>query len=105
MVIAYDGTAYAGWQFQENALGIQQLVEEALAYIERAPVRVYGSSRTDAGVHAEGFVAHFRLTKPVPPPNVWQKRRTPTSSRLHQRCLIPRPTSTGQTSNRVPLWR
>ena len=70
MVIAYDGTAYAGWQFQENALGIQQLVEEALAYIERAPVRVYGSSRTDAGVHAEGFVAHFRLTKPVPPPNV-----------------------------------
>ena len=52
MVIAYDGTAYAGWQFQENALGIQQLVEEALAYIERAPVRVFGSSRTDAGVHA-----------------------------------------------------
>ncbi len=69
-VIAYDGTAYSGWQYQENALGIQQVVEEALAWIERAPVRVYGSSRTDAGVHANGFVAHFHLSKPIPPKNL-----------------------------------
>ncbi len=68
--IAYDGTAYAGWQAQENALGIQQVVEEALAYLERGPVRIYGSSRTDAGVHAKGFVAHFHLTKPIPPRNL-----------------------------------
>ena len=51
-VIAYDGTAYSGWQYQENAVGIQQVVEEALAFLEGAPVRVFGSSRTDAGVHA-----------------------------------------------------
>ena len=70
VIIAYDGTAYSGWQYQDNALGIQQVVEEALAYIERAPVRIYGSSRTDAGVHAEGFVGHFHLTKPVPPQNI-----------------------------------
>lgn len=70
VVIAYDGTAYSGWQFQENAIGIQQCVEEALAYLEGAPVRVYGSSRTDAGVHAKGFVAHFTLTKPIPPKNL-----------------------------------
>lgn len=69
-VIAYDGTDYSGWQFQENALGIQQVVEEALAWLEQGPVRVYGSSRTDAGVHAKGFVCHFNLTKPVPPENV-----------------------------------
>ncbi len=68
--IAYDGTAYAGWQAQENALGIQQVVEEALAYLEGSPVRLYGSSRTDAGVHAKGFVAHFYLTKPIPPTNL-----------------------------------
>ena len=67
VVIAYDGTGFSGWQFQENAVGVQQVVEEALEWIERAPVRVYGSSRTDAGVHARGFVAHFELTKPVPP--------------------------------------
>ena len=70
IVIAYDGTAYSGWQFQENALGIQQVVEEVLAYLEGSPVRVYGSSRTDAGVHARGFVAHFHLTKPIPPKNL-----------------------------------
>jgi len=70
VTIAYDGTAYSGWQFQENALGIQQVVEEALAYLEGGFVRVFGSSRTDAGVHAKGFVGHFELTKPIPPKNL-----------------------------------
>ena len=70
VVIAYDGTAYSGWQYQDNALGIQQVVEEALAYLEGAPVRIFGSSRTDAGVHAKGFVGHFHLTKPIPPENL-----------------------------------
>ena len=69
-VIAYDGTSYSGWQFQENAVGIQQVVEEALAFLDGAPVRVFGSSRTDAGVHAKGFVGHFNLTKPIPPKNL-----------------------------------
>jgi tRNA pseudouridine38-40 synthase len=70
VVIAYNGTAYSGWQYQDNALGIQQVVEEVLQYLEGAPVRAYGSSRTDAGVHAKGFVAHFSLTKPIPPKNL-----------------------------------
>ena len=70
VVIAYDGTAYSGWQFQENALGIQQVVEEVLGQLEGAGVRAFGSSRTDAGVHARGFVAHFTLTKPIPPRNL-----------------------------------
>ena len=70
VVIAYDGTSYSGWQYQENAVGIQQIVEDALSFLEGAPVRVFGSSRTDAGVHAKGFVAHFNLTKPIPPKNL-----------------------------------
>ena len=70
VVIAYDGTSYSGWQYQENAVGIQQVVEEVLAYLEGAPVRIFGSSRTDAGVHAKGFVGHFHLTKPIPPKNL-----------------------------------
>ncbi len=70
VVIAYDGTNYSGWQYQDNALGIQQVVEEAIAQLEGAPVRVFGSSRTDAGVHAVGFVGHFHLTKPIPPNNL-----------------------------------
>ena len=70
VVIAYDGTAYSGWQYQENAVGVQQVVEEVLAYLEGAPVRIFGSSRTDAGVHAKGFVGHFHLSKPIPPKNL-----------------------------------
>lgn len=70
VVIAYDGTGYSGWQYQDNAVGIQQVVEEVLCYLEGAPVRVFGSSRTDAGVHAVGFVGHFCLTKPIPPKNL-----------------------------------
>lgn len=70
VTIAYDGTAYSGWQCQNNALGIQQVVEEVLEYLEGSAVRVFGSSRTDAGVHAKGFVAHFHLTKPIPPKNL-----------------------------------
>lgn len=70
VVIAYDGTRYSGWQFQDNALGIQQVVEETLEYLEGGKVRVFGSSRTDAGVHAKGFVAHFEISKPIPPKNL-----------------------------------
>lgn len=84
VVIAYDGTSYSGWQYQDNALGIQQVVEEALAYLEGAPVRVFGSSRTDAGVHAKGFSAHFNLTKPIPPKNLVRavNSRLPPSVRV-----------------------
>ena len=84
VIIAYDGTAYSGWQYQENAIGIQQIVEEALAHIERGSVRVFGSSRTDAGVHAKGFVAHFHLTKPIPPENLVKalNSRLPESVRI-----------------------
>jgi len=69
-VIAYDGTRYSGWQFQGNALGIQQVVEDALTWLDMGPVRIYGSSRTDAGVHAKGFVGHFWLSKQIPPAGI-----------------------------------
>lgn len=68
--IAYDGTKYSGYQLQSNGISIQQMLEEVLEYLNRAPVRVFGCSRTDAGVHAKGFVAHFDLTKPIPPKNL-----------------------------------
>jgi tRNA pseudouridine38-40 synthase len=61
--IAYDGTAYVGWQRQPNGLSIQQLIEDALAPFvapSETPV-VTGASRTDAGVHALGQVASVRV--------------------------------------------
>ena len=84
VVVAYDGTGYSGWQYQDNAIGVQQVVEEALAYLEGGPVRIFGSSRTDAGVHAKGFVGHFHLTKPIPPKNLVRamNSRLPDSVRI-----------------------
>ena len=76
IVLAYDGTAYSGYQRQDNGVAVQQRVEEVLEIINHEPVRVYGSSRTDAGVHAKGFVAHFDLVQPVPPANLVRAMNT-----------------------------
>ena len=63
LTIAYDGTAYQGWQLQKVGVGVQQKVEEALVkYFPSAP-RVHSSSRTDTGVHALGMVAHFEIPR------------------------------------------
>ncbi len=66
LTIAYRGGAYAGWQRQANALSVQQVLEEALADLVGQAVRVVGASRTDAGVHARGQVAHLSLAAPFP---------------------------------------
>ena len=63
LTIAYDGTAYAGWQVQKIGLGVQQKVEEALAKLFPSRPRVHGSSRTDTGVHALGLVAHVEIPR------------------------------------------
>jgi len=52
--ISYKGTEYAGWQRQENAVSVQQKIEEALGQLYKSPISVTGASRTDAGVHALG---------------------------------------------------
>ncbi len=57
--ISYRGTAYCGWQRQPNGPSVQQAVEEALATLLRVPVEVVGAGRTDAGVHATAYTAHF----------------------------------------------
>lgn len=60
LVVEYDGSAYCGWQRQENGISIQQLLEEGLGRMTGEEIRVVGSGRTDAGVHALRQVAHFR---------------------------------------------
>lgn len=61
MVLAYDGSAYAGWQTQPDARTIQDEVEKAFSRILQKTVNVTGAGRTDSGVHAEGQTAHFDL--------------------------------------------
>ena len=67
LTVSYDGTAYAGWQWQDNALSVQQVLEEALARLTGEKTRVTGASRTDAGVHALGQRAHFDTASRIPP--------------------------------------
>lgn len=57
--ISYLGKAYSGWQIQENANTVQAEIEKALSTVLRKPISVLGAGRTDAGVHALSFVAHF----------------------------------------------
>ena len=54
MTVEYDGTNYAGWQRQANALAVQQVIEESLGKLTRESIVIHGASRTDAGVHALG---------------------------------------------------
>ncbi|MFZ0051263.1 MAG: tRNA pseudouridine(38-40) synthase TruA [Desulfobaccales bacterium] len=66
LLLEYDGTRYHGWQRQKNAVSIQQVLEEALTRLTGEEVRLIGSGRTDAGVHALGQVANFHSRGALP---------------------------------------
>jgi len=61
--LAYNGKAYHGWQYQENAKTVQQVLEEALSTIFGDKIALTGAGRTDTGVHAREFYAHFDTKK------------------------------------------
>lgn len=70
MIIEYDGTAYAGWQRQENALAVQQVVEDALRRLSGDKTVLHFSSRTDSGVHALCQNVHFDTAMRIPPEKI-----------------------------------
>jgi len=61
--LAYNGTNYHGWQIQRNAISVQQVLNKALTTILREPIETLGCGRTDTGVHAKQFFAHFNAEK------------------------------------------
>jgi tRNA pseudouridine38-40 synthase len=61
LIIQYDGTDFAGWQYQKNAISVQQKILDGIKTITNEDVNLVGSGRTDAGVHALGQVANFRI--------------------------------------------
>lgn len=67
VLIEYDGTKFHGFQRQKELISVQGLTEDALLKIAQENVTVYGSGRTDTGVHATGQVIHFDLMKNITP--------------------------------------
>lgn len=61
LTLEYDGTPFVGWQVQNNGVSVQQVLEKALLTCTKEQTLVYGTGRTDAGVHALDYVAHFDL--------------------------------------------
>ncbi len=63
LTLEYNGSGFVGWQRQKNGLGIQAGIERSIERFCGESVTVFGSGRTDAGVHAMAQVAHFSSTK------------------------------------------
>ncbi|RME96996.1 MAG: tRNA pseudouridine(38-40) synthase TruA [Bacteroidetes bacterium] len=95
--LSYQGTNYCGWQWQRNAPNsVQGSLQSALAQVLHQPVTVVGCGRTDAGVHASAYYAHFDLATPLPgrfrtilnhalPPDIAVQSVQPVSADLHAR--------------------
>ena len=65
LTVAYDGSAYHGWQRQDNALAVQEVIERALFKLMGERITGNGCSRTDAGVHAREYVLSFGTESPI----------------------------------------
>ena len=64
--LMYVGTAYHGWQVQKNAVSVAETLEKALSTVVCHPVKCTGAGRTDAGVHAEVYIANFHTRSSIP---------------------------------------
>jgi tRNA pseudouridine38-40 synthase len=104
LILAYDGTDFRGWQRQPDAPTVQACLEDALQKLTGAPAQVFGSGRTDAGVHASHQVANFQTASTIPganfvkalndllPPTVRIKRAEDVAPAFHARYDILRKT-------------
>ena len=66
LTLMYNGTAYHGWQVQKTEVSVAQTLERGLSMVCGHPVKLTGCGRTDAGVHAEHYVANFRTDSRIP---------------------------------------
>ena len=64
--LSYNGKNYCGWQRQPHSLSVQEELEKAMSLLLREPIALVGAGRTDTGVHARNYFAHFDYTPPLP---------------------------------------
>jgi len=102
ILVEYEDTRYHGWQCQSNGLAIQEVLQKTLKKITQEKKSVVGSGRTDAGVHAEGQVAHFftasrmnpreflKAFNSLLPPDIVIKKVEEVDSKFHAQKLASR---------------
>lgn len=70
LTVAYEGTAYHGWQAEPTGITVEEVLNRALGALTGEDIRVQGASRTDAGVHARGNLCVFDTDSPIPPERI-----------------------------------
>ena len=91
LTLSYDGTDFCGWQVQPNGRSVQADLQDAIFSLTAKQVKVTGSGRTDAGVHANGQVAHFDIEDCSIPPESFAKAlntRLPQDVKVIQSQLV-----------------
>lgn len=91
LTLSYDGTHFCGWQIQPNGRSVQADLQDAIFSLTAKQVKVTGSGRTDAGVHANGQIAHFDIEDCSIPPESFAKAlntRLPQDVKVIQSQLI-----------------
>jgi tRNA pseudouridine38-40 synthase len=95
--LSYDGTNYHGWQVQPNAVTVQEVLDRALSTVLRRPIETVGCGRTDTGVHATEFFAHYEVESSMAidkvvhslngilPPDIAIKNIFPVDDEMHAR--------------------
>ena len=91
IIVAYDGTNYHGWQFQNNGISIESELDRCLQELLGEPVHVIGASRTDAGVHSMGNVAVFDTVSRMPAEKISYalNQRLPEDIRIQTSYEVP----------------
>ena len=91
LIVAYDGTNYHGWQTQQNAVTIEEVLNHHLSELLKEEIKVIGASRTDAGVHALGNVAVFDTSARMPADKISYalNTRLPEDIRIQDSCEVP----------------
>jgi len=87
IILEYDGSDFAGWQFQPDARTVQGELEKALTEFGEGAISVTGAGRTDSGVHALGQTAHFDLNRPISPEELRAALNAKTSDDIYLKHL------------------